>query len=220
MSEMKDWTFSRWPASQARSRATISSAVRPRVAPTSTVVFASPPGRDAGVRTTARGPFERSSDSLLPPRRSKLRRAPETRFSTEAFANGPPESSTEKAPTGSSGRSRIGVNFFASKNRSTAKEFPSGRVAFVSVGSRETSGDQITPSRSRERQSPSESGLAGFARSPSSVTPAPLEGTDASPRSKSPTALPEPTRRRASHSVTTSSSRIEPRSGLRTKAST
>src|SRR5260370_1148463 len=50
MSEMKDWTFSRWPASQARSRATISSTVMPRVAPTSTLVFASPPWRYGGVR--------------------------------------------------------------------------------------------------------------------------------------------------------------------------
>ena len=133
-------TFSRCPASHARSRAMTSSAVSPLAAPTSTRVRSS--GLFAGSKTTASGPRERSSSRVFAPRSSNSRFAPEERFSTNAFAYVPPESSTVARPEESSARSRIGANFFASKKRRTAKEEPSPRVAFVEVGSRETSSVQ------------------------------------------------------------------------------
>jgi hypothetical protein len=98
----------------------------------------SPPGRDAGASTAASGPFERSSVRVFAPRRSKSRLTPLARFSTVAFANGPPDSAIVAAPEGSCGSRRIGVNFFASKKRRTSKGVPSRRVAFVISGFRET----------------------------------------------------------------------------------
>ena len=85
------------------------------MAPTSTAAFVSPPGRAAGVRTTARGPRERSSVRTGAPLSSKSRRTPLARFSTDAFWNGPPESAMRASPDGSSGRNRIGVKALASK---------------------------------------------------------------------------------------------------------
>ena len=100
--------FSLWPASHARSRAMISSAVRPRTAPTSTAAFVSPPARAAGVRTTASGPRDASSVRTGALLSSKSRLTPDARFSTEARENGPPESAMRDLAPGILGQEQDG----------------------------------------------------------------------------------------------------------------
>ena len=117
----------------------ISSAVRPRVAPTSTAAFVSPPARSTGVRATASGAFETSRVRVFEPFSSKSRRVPLARFSTAAFENGPPSSSIDTGPPGESGSSSTGMKVFASKRRSAWTAEPSLRVTGVAVGSREAS---------------------------------------------------------------------------------